>query len=119
MRLETYKMATSIILKFLTLKCDILRTIWRIEVSDGSLFCIFHALSFALNLFVDRTCPLNNSYYLIHSTDVLVINLPNISKVFVCFKYKLVAIIHKIKTSSLIEAVHESAHFQCAKNWGV
>ena len=58
MRLETYKMATSILLKFLTLKCDISRTIWRIEVSDGLLFCIFHALSFDLNLFFDRTCPL-------------------------------------------------------------
>ena len=58
MRLETYKMATSILLKFQTLKCDISRTIWRIEVSDGSLFCIFHALSFERNLFFDRTCPL-------------------------------------------------------------
>ena len=34
------------------------RTIWRIEVSDGSLYCIFHALSFERNLFFDRTCPL-------------------------------------------------------------
>ena len=51
-------MVTSIILKFLTLKCDISRTIWRIEVSDGSLFCIFHSLSFERNLFFDRTCPL-------------------------------------------------------------
>ena len=59
MRLETYKMATSILLKFQTLKCDISRTIWRIEVSDGSLFCIFHALSFECNLFFDRTCPLS------------------------------------------------------------
>ena len=58
MRLETYKMATSILLKFQTLKCDISKTIWRIEVSDGSLFCIFHALSFERNLFFDRTCPL-------------------------------------------------------------
>ena len=59
MRLETYKMAMSILLKFQTLKCDISRTIWRIEVSNGSLFCIFHALSFELNLFFDRTCSLN------------------------------------------------------------
>ena len=58
MRLETYKMATSILLKFQTLKCDISRTIWRIEVSDSSLFSIFHALSFERNLFFDRTCPL-------------------------------------------------------------
>ena len=64
MRLETYKMASSILLKFQTLKCDISRTIWRIEVSDGSLFCIFHALSFERNLFFDRTCPLklNTNY---------------------------------------------------------
>ena len=58
MRLETYKMAAFIFFKFLTLKCDISRTIWRIEVIDGSLFCIFHALSFEPNLFCDRTCPL-------------------------------------------------------------
>ena len=50
-RLKIYKMATSILLKFLTLKWDISRSIWRIEVSDGSFFCIFHALSFELNLF--------------------------------------------------------------------
>ena len=62
MRLETYKMATSILLKFQTLKCDISRTIWRIEVSDGSLFCIFHALSFEHNLFFDRTCPLRYNF---------------------------------------------------------
>ena len=64
-------MATSILLKFQTLKCDISRTIWRIEVSDGSLFCIFHALSFERNLFFDRTCPLmgwvQNFIYLIKS----------------------------------------------------
>ena len=52
----------SILFKFLTLKCDISRTIWRIEVSDGSLFCIFHTLSFELNLFFDRTCPLTISF---------------------------------------------------------
>ena len=62
MRLETYKMATSILLKFLTLNCDISRTIWRIEFSDGSLFCIFHALSFERNVFFDRTCPLTLEY---------------------------------------------------------
>ena len=44
-------MATSILLKFLTLKGNISRTIWRIEVGDGSLFCIFHALSFGLYFF--------------------------------------------------------------------
>ena len=48
---KIYKMATSILFKFLTLKWDIWRTIWRIEVSDGSFFYIFHALSFELNFF--------------------------------------------------------------------
>ena len=41
-----------------TLKCDVSRTLWRIEVSDGSLSCIFDALSFEHNLFFDRTCSL-------------------------------------------------------------
>ena len=50
-RLKIYKMAASILLKFLTLKWDISRTIWRIKVSDGLFFCIFHALSFQLNFF--------------------------------------------------------------------
>ena len=58
MRLKTHKMATSVLLKFLTLGWDISRTIWRIEVSDGSFFGIFHALSFELNLFFDRSFPL-------------------------------------------------------------
>ena len=45
-------MAMSILPKFLTLKWNISRTIWRIEVGDGSfLFFIFHALSFELNFF--------------------------------------------------------------------
>ena len=39
-------MAVSILPNFLTLKWNISRTIWRIEVGDGSLFRIFHALSF-------------------------------------------------------------------------
>ena len=52
-------MMMSILLNFLTLKCDISRTIWGIEVSDGSLFCIFHALSFELYLFFDWTCTLS------------------------------------------------------------
>ena len=51
-------MATSILLKFLTLKWNISRTIGRIEVGDGSFFCIFHALSFELNFFFDRRFPL-------------------------------------------------------------
>ena len=42
------------------LKWDISRTIWRIEVNDGSFFCIFHALSFEVNFFFDRSFPLNS-----------------------------------------------------------
>ena len=48
----------AILLKFLTLKWNISRTIWRIEVGDGSFFCIFHAFSFELNFFFDRRFPL-------------------------------------------------------------
>ena len=62
MRLKTYKMAMSILPKFLTLKWNISRTIWRIEVGDGSFFCIFHALSFELTLFLDRRCPLTTRF---------------------------------------------------------
>ena len=51
----------SILPKFLTLKWNISRTIWRIEVSDGSSFCIFHALSFGLNFFFDQRFPLIQS----------------------------------------------------------
>ena len=54
MRLKTYKMVMSILPKFLTLKWNLSRTIWRIEVGDGPFFCIFHALSFELNLFFNR-----------------------------------------------------------------
>ena len=58
MRLKIYKMATSILLKFLTLGWEISRAIWRIEVSDGSFFGIFHVVSFELKLFSDRSFPL-------------------------------------------------------------
>ena len=37
--------------KFLTLKWNISRTIRRIEVGDGSIFCIFRDLSFELKFF--------------------------------------------------------------------
>ena len=36
-----------------------LKNHWRIEVSDVSRFGIFHALSFELKLFFDRSFPLN------------------------------------------------------------
>ena len=51
-------MAMPILPKFLTLKWNILRTIWRIEVGDSSFFCIFHALPFELNFYFDRRFPL-------------------------------------------------------------
>ena len=38
------------------------RTIWRIEVSDGSFFFIFHALSFKHNFFFDRSFRLTLVY---------------------------------------------------------
>ena len=64
------KMARSILLKVLTLKWDISRTIWRIEVSDDSFFGIFHALSFEVNLFRPEfpltDCTLLKSAYLIY-----------------------------------------------------
>ena len=63
MMLKTYKMAMSILPKFLTLKWNILRTIWRIEVGDGSFFCVFHALSFDLNFYFDRRFPLNAAHH--------------------------------------------------------
>ena len=51
MKLKIYKMAPSILLKFLTLKWDISRTIWRIKDSDGSFFAYCHTRSFELNFF--------------------------------------------------------------------
>ena len=56
---ETFKMATSILLKFLTLEWDISRTIWHNDVSEGSFYCIFGALSFEGNLFFEWSCPLS------------------------------------------------------------
>ena len=57
-RLKVYKMAKSLLLKFLTLKWNISRKVWHIEVNDGSFTCIFHALSFELNFVFDRRFPL-------------------------------------------------------------
>ena len=48
---KIFKMVTSMLLKFLTMKWIISRTICRLEVSDDSFYCIFHALSFELNFF--------------------------------------------------------------------
>ena len=61
-RLLELSKAFSLDFKFLTLKWDVSRIIWRTEVSDGSLFLffgIFGALSFELNFFLpDRRFPL-------------------------------------------------------------
>ena len=70
-RLKIYKMATSLLLKFLTLKWNISRTIWRIEVGDGSLFCIFHALSFEFNFFFDRRFSLSYHGWPLLDTEAL------------------------------------------------
>ena len=51
-------MAISILLKFLTLKWDISRTIWRIEVSDGSLFLHFSRYFISAKPFFDQSLPL-------------------------------------------------------------
>ena len=73
MRLKTYKMAMSILSKFLTLKWNISRSIWHIEVGDGSLFCIFHALSFEHNFFFDRRFPLRHTPVVITIAKVFMI----------------------------------------------
>ena len=48
MRLKSYKMAMSISPKFLTSKWNISRTIWRIEVNDGSFFAFLTLLHLSL-----------------------------------------------------------------------
>ena len=59
---KSVQIETSILVKLLTLEWDISRTIWCIEGSDGSLFCIFHALSFELNFVFDWSFPLRISF---------------------------------------------------------
>ena len=58
MGLKIYKMATSILLKFLTLKWDNSGTIWCIEVIDGSFFALFMLFHLSLTFF-DQSFPLN------------------------------------------------------------
>ena len=53
----------SILLKFPNLEWNISRTIWRIDVSDGSFFCTFHALSFELNFFDRMSFPLRKNLF--------------------------------------------------------
>ena len=75
-------MATSILLKFLILKSDISRTIWRIELGYGSFFCICYALSFEVNFFSDLRFNLSFSIRkeIIENDNSLVVIL--LSKVF-------------------------------------
>ena len=92
---KIYKMATYILLKFLTLKWDISRTIWRIEVSDGSLFCIFHALLFELNFLFDGSFPL--SWISWSFSQFELITFASDESVFCCFSfYKLVQLVWMI-----------------------
>ena len=71
---KIYKIEMSILLKFLTLKWDISRTIWRIEVSDGSFFFSFLTLFHLSVIFFQPEFPFDttnispNSAY-IPSTD--------------------------------------------------
>ena len=51
MRLKTYKMETFILLKLLTLEWDISRTVWRIEITDGSFFACFMLFHLSLTFF--------------------------------------------------------------------
>ena len=44
-------MAMSILFKFLTLKWNISRTVWRIEVGDGSFFAFFTFFHLSLTFF--------------------------------------------------------------------
>ena len=48
---ELYKMAMSILPKFLTLKWNISRTIWSTEVGDGSFFAFFTLFHLSLTFF--------------------------------------------------------------------
>ena len=59
MRLKTYKMAMSILPKFLNLKWNILRTIWHIEVGDGSFFFAFFTLFHLSLTFFRPEVPFN------------------------------------------------------------
>ena len=91
MRLKTYKMAMSILPKFLTLKWNISRTIWRIEVGDGSFFAFFTLLHLNLTLFFDqrfllktRLQPCVCDSYDLYGDQVLNYNAV-FSQSFICF----------------------------------
>ena len=57
MMLKIYKMETSILLKLLTLEWDISITIWRTEVSDGSIFFTFFTLFHLSSIFFRPEFP--------------------------------------------------------------
>ena len=70
---------------------NISRTIGRIEVGDGSFFCIFHAPSFELNSFSDRRFPLSLSTIIggggapAPPHPIILQNCVNIDNNFFCF----------------------------------
>ena len=77
MRLKTYKMMMSILPKFLTLKWNISKTIWRIEVGDGQFFCIFHSLSFELNFFFGSLEETKNRFFFSSLSDRVLLDKSN------------------------------------------
>ena len=58
MRLETYKMAMSILLRLLTLQWEISRAFGALRSVRAYFLAFFHSLSFELNLFFEWSCPL-------------------------------------------------------------
>ena len=99
MRLKNYKMAKSVLLKFLNLKFDISRTIWCIEVSDGSCFFFFYfhflALSLEFNLFFERSFPLKTDFIQFENMlqEFLDTNFPYRLQMFLKFPCKLLIMI--------------------------
>ena len=82
MRLKTFKMAMSILPKFLTLKWNILRTIWHIEVGDGSFFAFFMLFHLVLAFF-DQSFPLSMERFILSITRKLLMMLEPHTVLFV------------------------------------
>ena len=59
-------MATSILLKLLTLKWDISRTIWRIEVIDGALRSLMAHFFFHFSLSISCTTSIDFNFLALH-----------------------------------------------------
>ena len=74
---EAENLQNVILPKFLTLKWNILRTIWHIEVGDGSFFCIFDVLLLERNFFLRPEFPFNASFgYLLGSVRQVICGIP-------------------------------------------